>query len=101
MRNIETNPRVRVKGSLSVSDWRGGTARILDDDDPEERIRILGRGNRWRRLRLQTSAAMNTNPLTVRSDLDHQEVAASGAALRRTRRVNWETADGCHRLPCT
>jgi deazaflavin-dependent oxidoreductase (nitroreductase family) len=33
-RNIETNPRVRVKRSPSVSDWRAGTARILDDDDP-------------------------------------------------------------------
>jgi hypothetical protein len=35
----------------------------------------LGRNNRWRRVRLQTSAAMNTNPLTVPSDLDHQELA--------------------------
>jgi deazaflavin-dependent oxidoreductase (nitroreductase family) len=70
VRNIEANPRVRVKGSLSDSDWRAGTARILDDDDPEERIRILGRGNRWRRLCLQTSASMNSNPLTVQIDLD-------------------------------
>jgi hypothetical protein len=50
VRNIEANPRVRVKGSLSGSDWRTGTAHILDDDDPDERVRILGRGNRWRRL---------------------------------------------------
>jgi hypothetical protein len=68
--NIEANSRVRVKGSLSESYLRAGTARIIDDDDPEERIRIIGRGNRWRRLCLQTSASMNSNPLTVRIDLD-------------------------------
>jgi deazaflavin-dependent oxidoreductase (nitroreductase family) len=70
VRNIEANPRVRVKGSLSESDWRAGTAHILDDDDPRERVRILGRDNRWRRLCLEASAAMSTAPLTVRIDLD-------------------------------
>jgi deazaflavin-dependent oxidoreductase (nitroreductase family) len=72
VQNIEADPRVRVKGSLSHSDWRTGTAHILDDDDPEERVRILGRGNRWRRLCLEASASMGTSPLTVRVDLDHQ-----------------------------
>jgi deazaflavin-dependent oxidoreductase (nitroreductase family) len=70
VRNIEANPRVRVKGSLSRAGWRAGTAHILDDDDPEERTRILSRGNRWRRLCLQASAAIATKPLTVRIDLD-------------------------------
>ena len=69
VRNIEANPRVRVKGSLSGSGWRTGTARILDDDDPAERVRVLGRGNRWRRLCLQASASTATSPLTVRIDL--------------------------------
>lgn len=72
VKNIEANPRVRVKGSLSNSAWRAGTADILDDDDPKERIRILGRGNRWRRLRLQASASATINPLTIRIDLDPQ-----------------------------
>ena len=59
--------------------WSLG-ARSRRDSDPlkrtaRRRIRILGRGNGWRRLRLQTSAAMNTSPLTLRSDLDHQELA--------------------------
>lgn len=72
VRNIEANPRVRVKGSLSGSGWRAGTARILDDDDPAERVRVLGRGNRWRRLCLQASASIATSPLTVRIDLDPQ-----------------------------
>ena len=70
VRNIEANPRVRVKGSLSRTGWRTGTAHILDDDDPAERMRILGSGNRWRRLCLQASGAIATNPLTVRIDLD-------------------------------
>jgi deazaflavin-dependent oxidoreductase (nitroreductase family) len=70
VRNIEVNPRVRVKGSLSGSEWRAGTAHILDDDDPKERARILGRGNRWRRLCLEASASVATSPLTIRVDLD-------------------------------
>jgi deazaflavin-dependent oxidoreductase (nitroreductase family) len=72
VKNIEANPRVRVKGSLSNSAWRAGTADILDDDDPKERIRILGRGNRWRRLCLQASASATISPLTIRIDLDPQ-----------------------------
>jgi deazaflavin-dependent oxidoreductase (nitroreductase family) len=68
--NIEANPRVRVKGSLSRGGWRAGTAHVLDDDDPEERVRLLSRGNRWRRLCLQASTAVGTSPRTVRIDLD-------------------------------
>jgi deazaflavin-dependent oxidoreductase (nitroreductase family) len=70
VRNIEADARVRVKGSISDSDWRAGTARILEDDDPKERIRALGRGNRWRRRCLQTSASASTRLLTIRVDLD-------------------------------
>jgi deazaflavin-dependent oxidoreductase (nitroreductase family) len=70
VRNIEVNPHVRVRGSLSGTGWRTGTAHILDEDDPAERVRILGRSNRWRRLCLQAAGAIATNPLTVRVDLD-------------------------------
>jgi deazaflavin-dependent oxidoreductase (nitroreductase family) len=66
VRNIEANPRVRVKVR---SGWRTGTAHIVDDDDPRERQRILGRGNLARRLCLRASNAMFTSPLTVRIDL--------------------------------
>jgi deazaflavin-dependent oxidoreductase (nitroreductase family) len=72
VQNIEANPRVRVKGSLASTNWRPGTARILDDDDPKERARALGRGNRWRRLCLQASESIATSPLTIRVDLDAQ-----------------------------
>jgi deazaflavin-dependent oxidoreductase (nitroreductase family) len=69
VKNIEADPRVRVTGSLSGGGWRSGTAHILDDDDPAERVRLLSRGNRWRRLCLQASGALGNDPLTVRIDL--------------------------------
>jgi deazaflavin-dependent oxidoreductase (nitroreductase family) len=71
VRNIQASPRVRVKvrtGSGVV--WRAGTARILDDDDPRERQRLIGRGDLARRLCVSASAAAGTDPLTVRIDLD-------------------------------
>jgi deazaflavin-dependent oxidoreductase (nitroreductase family) len=70
VQNIEANPRVRVRGSLSRTGWRSGTAHLLDGDDAEERVRILSRGNRWRRLCLRASTSIGTSPLTVRIDLD-------------------------------
>ena len=68
VRNIEANPRVRVR-SDTRADWRTGTAHIVDDD-PEERRRILARGSLGRRLCISASKAMATSPLTVRIDLD-------------------------------
>lgn len=71
VKNIQADPRVRVKvrtGSGVV--WRAGTARILDDDDPRERRRRIGEGDLMRRLCVSASAAMTTDPLTVRVDLD-------------------------------
>jgi deazaflavin-dependent oxidoreductase (nitroreductase family) len=71
VRNIEANPRVRVKlRSRRPAKWRSGTARVLDDDDPHERQRILSRGKPWRRLCLTASGALATDALTVRIDLD-------------------------------
>ena len=73
VRNLEVDPRVRVKvrGGPSAS-WRSGTAHVLDGDDPRERQRILGRADLARRLCMRTSQAIDTNPLTVRVDLDPQ-----------------------------
>jgi len=71
VRTIQANPRVRVKvRSRSGVVWRAGTARILDDDDPRERQRLIGQGNLARRLCVGASAATGTDPLTVRVDLD-------------------------------
>jgi deazaflavin-dependent oxidoreductase (nitroreductase family) len=71
VKNIQADPRVRVKvRSASGVVWRAGTAHILDDDDPRERQRRIGRGDLARRLCVSASAAMGTDPLTVRIDLD-------------------------------
>ena len=71
VKNIQANPRVRVKiRTGSGVGWRAGTAYILDDDDPRERQRLIGRGDLARRLCASASAAMDTDPLTVRVDLN-------------------------------
>jgi deazaflavin-dependent oxidoreductase (nitroreductase family) len=71
VRNIEVNPHVRVKVRRGLrTGWRTGTAHILDDDDPRERQRTLGRAKPLRGLCLRASSAMATNLLTVRIDLD-------------------------------
>jgi deazaflavin-dependent oxidoreductase (nitroreductase family) len=71
VKNIQANPRVRVKvRSRSGLGWRTGTAHILDDDDPDERRRRISEGNLARRLCVSAAAAIGTDPLTVRIDLD-------------------------------
>ena len=78
IKNIQADPRVRVKvrtGSGVV--WRAGTARIVDEDDPRERQRRIGEGNLARRLCVGASAAVATDPLTVRVDVDTQLPSAS------------------------
>jgi deazaflavin-dependent oxidoreductase (nitroreductase family) len=71
VKNIGANPRVRVKVRTEAGlRWRAGTARILDDDDPRARQRLMGQGDVPRRLCIQASAAMDTDPVTVRVDLD-------------------------------
>ena len=62
VKNIEANPRVRVKVGRR---WRSGTAHILEDDDPIERMRLLGRGMNDRVVRL-----VGTEHLVIRVDLD-------------------------------
>ena len=71
VRNIQANPRVRVKVRTGAGVvWRAGTAQILDEDDPRERQRLISQGNLARRLCVYASAAAATDPLTVRIDLD-------------------------------
>jgi deazaflavin-dependent oxidoreductase (nitroreductase family) len=62
VRNIKANPRVRVKVGRN---WREGTARILEDDDPYERMRKLGRVANDSLVRL-----VGTEHLVIRVDLD-------------------------------
>jgi len=71
VRNLMAEPRVRLKlrSGLSVG-WRTGTARVLEDDDPRERQRMLARRHPGRRLNAFVVRALGTEQLTVRIDLD-------------------------------
>ena len=62
VRNIEANPRVRVKVGRR---WYSGTAHLLPDDDPYARLR-------WLRRPLNDVAllAIGTRQLVIRIDLD-------------------------------
>jgi deazaflavin-dependent oxidoreductase (nitroreductase family) len=62
VRNIEANPRVRVK---IAGRWHDGTATILPDDDPHERQRLIGQ-----RVNATAVRAFGSDLLTVRIDLD-------------------------------
>jgi deazaflavin-dependent oxidoreductase (nitroreductase family) len=62
VRNIEANPRVRVRIGRR---WRAGTARPLPDDDPRARQRRLPN-----KLNSAFVRAMGSDLLTVRVDLD-------------------------------
>ena len=62
VKNIEANPRVRVKVGRH---WREGTAHVLPDDDPYERMRKLGRAANDTMVRL-----VGTEHLVIRVDLD-------------------------------
>ena len=71
VRNIRSNPRVRLKLRHGVvARWHNGTAHLLPEDDPRER-------QRWLATQLPSSAAnarvvrlLGTRLLTVRIDLD-------------------------------
>ena len=62
VKNIEADPRVRVKVGRR---WYEGTAHVLPDDDPIERMRTLGRPANDSLVRL-----VGTEHLTIRIDLD-------------------------------
>jgi deazaflavin-dependent oxidoreductase (nitroreductase family) len=62
VKNIQADPRVRVKVGRR---WHSGTAAILPDDDPIERMRVLGRG-----LNDATVRLVGTQHLVIRVDLD-------------------------------
>ena len=68
VRNIEADPRVRVKIGRR---WRTGTAAVLPDDDPRARLDRIGR-----RVNGAMVKAMGTDLLTIRVDLDPQAESA-------------------------
>ena len=62
VRNIQRDPRVRVKVGRS---WHSGAAQILPDDDPRERMRMLGRPVNDALVRM-----VGSEQLVVRVDLE-------------------------------
>lgn len=66
VRNIEANPRVRVKVR---GRWHAGTAHLVPEDEPRERQRRLGTGLN-RRMNAAAVRALGTDLLTIRVDLD-------------------------------
>jgi deazaflavin-dependent oxidoreductase (nitroreductase family) len=72
VRNIEANPRVRVRLGRG---WRTGTARVLPDDDWRERQRRMPN-----RLNSAAVRLMGSDPVTVRIDLDPPGAAPGGPA---------------------
>jgi deazaflavin-dependent oxidoreductase (nitroreductase family) len=62
VRNLEANPRVRVKVGRR---WRTGTATVLPDDDPRARLDRIGHLVNGLMVR-----AVGTDLLTIRIDLD-------------------------------
>ena len=71
VRNIERDPRVRVKVG---GRWRAGTALILPGEDPRARLRALRRPLNDLGLR-----AMASEMLVLRVDLDRQPLFTSRA----------------------
>jgi deazaflavin-dependent oxidoreductase (nitroreductase family) len=62
VKNIQADPQVRVKVGRR---WRSGTAHILPDDDPYERMRLLRRPGNDTAVRL-----VGTEHLVIRVDLN-------------------------------
>jgi deazaflavin-dependent oxidoreductase (nitroreductase family) len=61
VKNIQADPRVRVR---LKGKWHSGTAHLVPDDDPHERLRSLPKINSF------GVRTLGTNLLTVRVDLD-------------------------------
>jgi len=77
VRNIEANPRVRVRIGRR---WRDGTARLLPDDDPRERQRQMPN-----KFNSAVVRVMKSDMLTVRVDLDPDPARRpSGSRSRRS-----------------
>ena len=70
VRNIEANPHVRLRIGRR---WRKGTARLVPDDDPRERLRSIASRRPIARLSAATVRVMQTDLLTIRVELDGEE----------------------------
>ena len=71
VRNIEANPRVRVRVGRR---WHQGSARAVPDDDPQERLRYINSRRPITRLNTTTVRLLQTDLLTLRIDLNGEDV---------------------------
>jgi len=69
VRNIEANPRVRVRIGRR---WRTGTARLVPGDDPRERLHHIVSRRPIARLNTATVRLMQTDLLSIRIDLSRE-----------------------------
>ena len=70
VRNIETNPRVRVRVRRPfLPVWLDGIATVIEDDDPHARQRQLVRRHPLRIINAALVRAWGTELLTIRIDL--------------------------------
>jgi deazaflavin-dependent oxidoreductase (nitroreductase family) len=70
VRNIEANPHVRLHIG---GQWRKGTARLVPDDDPRERLRYIASRHPIARLSTATVSLMQTDLSTIRIELNGEE----------------------------
>lgn len=71
VRNIQGNPRVRVKLRDGLrTRWYGGTAHLLPEDDPRERQRWLAANVRGSASNAAAVRLFGTQLLSLRIDLD-------------------------------
>jgi deazaflavin-dependent oxidoreductase (nitroreductase family) len=66
VRNLEANPGVRVRVGKR---WLSGTARLVPEDDPRERLRYITSRRPITRLNTTTVRLLQTDLVTVRIDL--------------------------------
>jgi methyltransferase (TIGR00027 family)/deazaflavin-dependent oxidoreductase (nitroreductase family) len=85
VRNVEANPRVRVKVGRR---WRTGRAQLMPDDDPLARQRTLAKLGPGRRVTAAAVRAWGTDLLTVRIDLDPLRSRAVAVRSSRTAETN-------------
>jgi deazaflavin-dependent oxidoreductase (nitroreductase family) len=67
VRNIDANPSVRVRIGRR---WRQGTAHVVPEDDPRERLRYIGERRPIARLNTATVRLMQTDLVTIMIDLE-------------------------------
>jgi deazaflavin-dependent oxidoreductase (nitroreductase family) len=70
VRNIEANPRVRVRVGRR---WHQGTARVVPDDDPRQRLRYISSRRPISRLSTATVRLLQTDLMTIRIDLNGED----------------------------